>query len=315
MLYPDFNELISLRSYAARFLLSSDNFVTSSLAGDYDSPFYGQGLEFEGVREYCYGDDIRNIDWRVTARMGKSHTKIFKEERQRDVLLCADIGSNMYFGTRNTFKSLQVARIMAILGWIAVANRNKLKTCLFADNQKLKFFAKKTNKALLCATLRSLSNQDNHIYGKDDFANSLNIEGIDNMLIHINKLSQKGSLIYIISDFHSVTDNLYRGLSNLRRRSNIVLITVDDIADRELIQVGDLFCSSNINNQEKFYLNTSERLNIQNYREIWQKNRSKLQNFAQKLAINIMSFTTQDDIKKELLLKLKNIKRNKILNK
>src|SRR5690348_13237596 len=103
MLYPDFDELVSYKNLkvgGAPARLSQ-----SLVAGGYRSSFRGRGLEFDSVREYVPGDDIRNIDWRVTARTGSPHLKIFQEERQRTVFLCVDTHAGMRFGTRKTFKS------------------------------------------------------------------------------------------------------------------------------------------------------------------------------------------------------------------
>ena len=80
MLFPDFNELVALKAKTSRLAFNSDRSVTSLASGDFHSPLRGQGLEFEEVREYAHGDDIRNIDWRVTARTNAPHTKVFKEE-------------------------------------------------------------------------------------------------------------------------------------------------------------------------------------------------------------------------------------------
>src|SRR5271155_4260155 len=106
MLYPDFDELVALRNKAARLSLASARQSMAIASGDYTSPFRGQGLVFHEVREYRFGDDIRSIDWRVTARTGKPHVKVFIEERERTVILCINANASMRFGTRGTFKSV-----------------------------------------------------------------------------------------------------------------------------------------------------------------------------------------------------------------
>src|SRR6202789_3352703 len=102
-------------------------------SGDYTSPCRGQGLAFHEVREYHFGDDIRSIDWRVTARTDKPHVKVFTEERERTVILCVDANAAMRFGTRGTFKSVQAARAAALLGSQARCSNDRVGCLVFGD--------------------------------------------------------------------------------------------------------------------------------------------------------------------------------------
>src|ERR1700722_4557819 len=126
MLYPDFNELAAFKDRRACLSHISQKAVKSIVPGNHHSPFRGQGLEFDSVRKYVPGDDIRNIDWRVTARTDSPHLKIFKEERERHILLCVDMNAAMRFGTKKTFKSIQAAHIAALLGWRGMANNDRI---------------------------------------------------------------------------------------------------------------------------------------------------------------------------------------------
>ena len=118
-LFPQLDDLLELRHQAHTLGLASHHLVNSSFAGLYASVFRGTGLDFEEVREYREGDDIRNMEWNVTARTNVPHLKIFREERERSVVLCIDRGPHMSFGTRGTFKSVQAAKAAALLGWAA----------------------------------------------------------------------------------------------------------------------------------------------------------------------------------------------------
>ncbi len=102
---PRLDELMELRHQAHTLGLASHHLVNTTFSGLYASVFRGQGLNFEEVREYREGDDIRNMDWKVTARTNKPHLKVYREERERSVVLCVDHGPHMFFGTRGTFKS------------------------------------------------------------------------------------------------------------------------------------------------------------------------------------------------------------------
>ncbi|WP_240992094.1 DUF58 domain-containing protein [endosymbiont of Riftia pachyptila] len=135
-LYPQLNDLLELRHQAHTLGLASHHRVNSSFSGLYASVFRGTGLDFEEVREYREGDDIRNMEWNVTARTNTPHLKVFREERERSVVLCIDKGPHMSFGTRGTFKSVQAARAAALLGWAAARLNDRVGGMLFGDAQR-----------------------------------------------------------------------------------------------------------------------------------------------------------------------------------
>lgn len=298
MLYPDFDELVALKSTATQLNLSSNRSVTAVAAGDHNSPFRGQGLEFEEVQEYSPGDDIRSIDWRVTARTGSPHTKVFKEERERSVIICVDSNATMRFGTKGTFKSIQAARIAALLGWQANNNRDRLGACVFGDvPEGMQFFAPNRSRKSLWAMLKQLSNQD--------IVSQSQPVALEDTLQHLNKAAPTGALIYIISDFNSMSEDLEQQLGNLQKRCNVILIAVDDPADQIIPPVGTLLCSKNP--QEELYVNTDSQSGRENYTQYWQKTRGQLERIASRLGISIITIATDSDVHKELVYGLKRI--------
>ncbi len=298
MLYPDFNELAALRNHSFGFSSASNRTVISTSAGDNNSPFRGQGLEFEEVREYSPGDDIRSIDWRVTARTGIPHTKLFKEERERSVIICVDTNVTMRFGTRGTFKSVQAARTASLLGWKANRDRNRMGACLFGDvPDGMQFFAPKRSRTSLWAMLKQLSDQ-NTITRSHPVS-------LDETLQHINKAAPTGALIYIISDFSNISEGLGQQLSELQKRCSIVLITVDDPADRTIPPMGVLLCSNH--SRERYNVNTDSQTGREIYTRNWQENRNQLVRMSHRLGICIISIATNSSVQKELTLGLKRI--------
>ncbi|BCG63491.1 MAG: hypothetical protein methR_P1210 [Methyloprofundus sp.] len=297
MLFPDFNELVALKAKTSRLAFSSDRSVTSISSGDFHSPFRGQGLEFEEVREYAHGDDIRNIDWRVTARTNMPHTKVFKEERERSVLLCVDMNSSMRFGTRSTFKSVQAARIAALLGWQANSNNDRLGGCLFGDAAEgMQFIACQRSRSSLWAMLKKLS--DTSINEQAEYI------PLDDVLLHVNKAAPTGALIYIVSDFSHIGENLEQQLNRLRQRCDVVLITVDDVADQYIPPIGTVLFSGK---EAKTYVNTDSQSGRKAYAEQWLQTRNKLQKIATKLGIGVISISTDGDAYKDLFFGLKRI--------
>jgi uncharacterized protein (DUF58 family) len=132
-LHPQLDDLLELRHQARALGVAAHHLVNSTFTGLYSSVFRGTGLDFDEVREYQQGDDIRNMDWLVTARTNVPHLKIFREERQRSVILCIDTGPHMSFGTRGTFKSIQAARTAALIGWAASKQHDRVGGVLPVD--------------------------------------------------------------------------------------------------------------------------------------------------------------------------------------
>lgn len=302
MLYPQFDELVALKLKASTLFLSSNQPVISLGGGDLRSPFRGQGLEFEEVRAYSPGDDIRAIDWRVTARTGAAHTKIFREERERSVILCIDVNTTMRFGTRGTFKSIQAARVAALLGWCAHANHDKIGACLYGDVPGgVQLLAPKRSRKSLWQLFKYLSNTNL-------LENVLPIS-LEEMLGRINKAAPTGALVYIISDFNTLGETFEYQLSTLRKRCDVVMIPIDDPADQHIPPVGPLLFAGK--DGEKFFVNTEIRGGREAYAAQWQQARQTLQRIATKINVSIIPIATDADATSELVYGLKRIKKRR----
>ncbi len=298
MLYPDFNDLISYKSQRADKIPTSRKEVGGTLKGNYHSPFRGQGLEFDSVREYVPGDDIRTIDWRVTARTGSPHIKIYKEEKQRDTILCVDMNSTMRFGTRSTFKSIQAARCTSFLGWRSLAQQDRISACFFGDvTGGVRFYGSKHTRKALCMILKTM-------VGPPVEEHQVSLETAMN---HIYKVAQPGSVIYLISDFMDLSPDFEEGtcLRGLTKRSDVVFISINDRADQTLAPAGIIgFCGQNADRQ---YVNTDSIKGRQAYTAQWDKNRNTLRSLSKRFHIPLIELSTESDIRHDLYIGLKNI--------
>jgi uncharacterized protein (DUF58 family) len=303
MLYPDFNDLVAFKSRKSDRMRPSYRSVKSTVPGNHHSPFRGQGLEFDSVREYVPGDDIRNIDWRVTARTGSPHLKLFKEERERHRVICVDMNAAMRFGTRNTFKSIQAARAAALLGWQGIAHQDRVSACLFGDvPEGIQFFAPKRTRKSLCSLLKMLAEPpaEQHYVSLED------------VLQHVGQAAHTGSLIYLISDFMDIHKNFQyeAGISRLNKRCDVVFIAINDQADKSLYPVGTIgFCA---NKTEKIYVNTESLAGREAYAAQWKENRQRLYEITSRFKIPMIELTTESDIHRDLVLGLKNIAKRKM---
>src|SRR4051812_16335561 len=227
MLYPDFEELVALAQKAKRLRVVAARKATAPSSGSRASPFRRHGMEFHEVREYRVGDDIRSLDWRVTARTDRPHVKVFVEERERAVLLCIDANRTMRFGTRRTFKSVQAARAAALLGWQAAGMADRVGCIVFGDvPDGMQVFMPKRSRQGLWQTLKLLS--DTRLGAHPTPV------PLEDALRQTARIMTSGALVFVISDFQNVTQALEKGLAQLRTLCDVVLLPINDPADAEI---------------------------------------------------------------------------------
>lgn len=288
MIQPQLDDLLELRHMAHTLGLASHHLVNSSFSGLYASVFRGQGLNFEEVREYREGDDIRNMDWKVTARTGSAHLKIFREERERSVMLCVDKGPHMAFGTRRTFKASQAARAAALLGWAANGLHDRVGGLLFGDDQldHSHFRPTKDRRALwrlLKATTLQTKNQQESEPGL-----------MAEALKQVARGASTGGLVFLIADFNRSLSGLDKSLAMLVQHHSIVLVPVDDPADQQLPDMGQtLFRGPD---GSVLSIDTSSQEARDHYAAQWQQRRKALIRLANSMGIAVIPISTTEDV-------------------
>ncbi len=284
---PRLDDLLELRHQAHTLGLASHHLVNSSFSGVYASVFRGQGLNFEEVREYREGDDIRNMDWKVTARTNEPHLKVYREERERSVILCVDHGPHMHFGTRGTFKYVQATRATALLGWAANGHDDRVGGILFgdADTGPQHFQPTKDRRALWRLLHELAQPAQRAVRG---------IDCIDQVLQRADRGAGTGALIFVIADFNRDMAGLERTLGQSCQRHSLVLVPVDDPADRELPSMGRVqFRDAS---GERVEVDTDDPAGRNAYLERWEKRRGELQRLANRLGIAVIPISTQRDV-------------------
>lgn len=298
MLYPNFNDLIGFKGRKLDLKHPAHRSVKSTAPGNHHSPFRGQGLEFDAVREYVPGDDIRRIDWRVTARTGSPHLKVFKEDRERQITICIDMNAAMRFGTKKTFKSVLAAHVAALLGWQGIAQQDRVSVYLFGDVPSgIQFFAPKRTKQSFCAMLKALTEPPfEHHYIP-----------LQEALKHIYRTAHTGSLIYLISDFMNLDKTLLQDahLNQLSKRCDLVCISVNDQSDKSIYPMG--FLGFHGQNKEHAFLNTRDASGREAYELQWKENRQQLLDLTSRFKIPTIELTTESDVHRDLMMELQTI--------
>lgn len=223
--FPTLADLIGLRGPAHGLELGARRMALSVQSGGYRSVYRGRGLEFDEVRVYQPGDEVRDIDWRVTARRGRPHTRLYREERERPVLLCIDLGTSMLFGSRR-LKSAQAMRAGALLAWAAEKAGDRIGGVVVAhDGHKARPAMPRRDAVLsLLKTLVELQPR-----APIPPIPSLLDEGLAR-LVHV---AHPGSFIPVLSDFHTLSNEGERSLRRLAQHNDVMLIQVFDPMEAE----------------------------------------------------------------------------------
>jgi uncharacterized protein (DUF58 family) len=294
MLYPDFEELalIGRKMASVRMERKTPAYAGSATVGQHVSPFHGQGLEFREFRHYTPGDDVRNIDWRVTARTGVPHLRTFAREQDRTVFMCVDMNLSMLFGTRCTFKSVQAARVAAALFWCAYRYHDRVGGCVYgAVSGGLRVFPPMRTRQSVWQMLGALC------HDIDPHRNSTHSR-LTEALKRVSRMVPTGGHVFIISDFLNQDEKLYNILQGMRKKCGITFVIISDIADRELPAVGRITTVGS--NGSSLHIDTGNSIGGRKYTQSWNRAMDDLHVLARNLRSDTLFLSTQDDVCKLL---------------
>ncbi|MCH8873078.1 DUF58 domain-containing protein [candidate division KSB1 bacterium] len=208
-----------------RIEIQTRGLVNDVFSGEYHSVFKGRGMEFSEVREYQIGDDIRSIDWNVSARMGHPFVKVFEEERELTVILLVDVSSSADFGTVERMKGEIAIEICALLAFSAIKNNDKVGLIIFTDRIE-KFVPPKKGKTHVLRVLRELLYHEPEGKGTD----------ISLALEYLSRIITRRSVVFLVSDF--ISDDYQKAMQIANKRHDLVAITITDPREIELPNIG-----------------------------------------------------------------------------
>lgn len=208
-----------------RIHITTSRMVTDIFAGHYHSVFKGQGMEFDEVREYQPGDDIKLIDWNVTARTGTPHIKKFMEEREMTIMLMLDLSGSSFFGTVNQLKRQLAAELCSVLAMSAIKNNDKVGLIAFTDRVE-KFVPPKKGLRHVLRIIREALYFDPVGRGTD----------IPGALEHLNKVTNRRTVTFVISDFYE--EGIKKSLSVVNKRHDLIAMTITDPRELSMPDVG-----------------------------------------------------------------------------
>ena len=277
-------ELLLLSKNAREISLS--NFISSGQkAGQQHSRLLGRGMEFAESRRYAIGDESRNIDWRVTARTGHTHTKLFTAEKEREVHLFIDMRSNMFFATKGVFKAVQAALMGATIAWNSVLTGNKLGGVIFNDSEHFECRPCLGKRGVL-PFLEKLSEMfTKQLKGAAHSA-------MDAPLERLQRVVPTGSLVFIMSDFRHFSENHKQILLEIAKHSEIRLLFFYDPIEVSLPRNGLYPISEGETNM---LINTFDKSACEQYRQQFVSRKNHVVSMSHYKNIRFMECKTEDD--------------------
>jgi uncharacterized protein (DUF58 family) len=267
--------------------IRTSHLVSDLFAGQYHSVFKGQGMEFAEVRQYYPGDDVRTIDWNVTARTGVPHVKRYTEERELTVMLLVDASASTRFGSTRQFKQELAAELAALFAYSAITNNDKVGLVIFSDRIELAVPPRKGNRHVL-RVIREILNHKPQGRGTD----------IPLALDHLNKVTRRRCVTFLVSDF--LAPDLRRPLRVANRRHDLIAVVLEDPRENELPAMG-LVALEDPESGSTVVVDTSDRRVRDDFRRSRLRAREERDRFLRSLDVDAINVGTDKPYTQALL--------------
>ncbi len=290
--------LIKLNQQAHQLPLKSKR-ILSRLSGSFISTFKGRGMEFDEARPYQPGDDIRSIDWRVTARSGKTHTKLYREERERPVLIWLDLRKPMFFASRKMFKSVLAAKAASLLAWSSTQHNDRLGGFIFSEDQHTELRPQRGKSATLHFLQRITEHTAWDTNNKNDSATEEN--SAEHALQRLQRVTKPGSLIFLISDFRNINQqgqtDLESSLAKLAKHNDLVMLFINDPLEQNLPPAGNYEITDGGKNMS---INTGNPELRSKYQQRFKTHQQYLKDICTKLGVFYINISTDKPLLESL---------------
>jgi len=302
------DELVQYRLQARDLRLDSRRPARSAITGGHASRFRGRGMDYLESRAYQPGDDVRSMDWRVTARTDAAHVKLYQEERERPVVVMIDLGPGMFFATRGAFKSVIAARAAALIGWAAIQNGDRIGAFLFnGGHQELRPLGGQRGvmrliRQLVAATDPASALESTHIDAQSSHFNEA--------LLRLHRVARPGSLVFILSDFYAIDADTRRHLQRLRAHTDIVACQIVDAVELSPPPAGRYTITDG---SETGLLDTGSQPRRRAYADYFAQHHQEVRQLMQQSAVPLQRIATTDDVAQVLRFALVNTRREAVL--
>lgn len=298
----DISQLIALQRAAEHVALINKKNMRTARSGGYLSNIRGRGMDFEETRGYQAGDDIRFMDWRVMARSGRAHTKLFREERERPVFVVVDQSHSMRFGTRVTYKSVVAAQAAAILAWAAIHQGDRVGGVVFHDND---FHAIKprSRKQGILPLMRHIARMNHEV------PSIVSTQQLEHVAAQLRRICHPGGLVFVISDFVGMTPVVERHMRSIAEHSEIIACHISDPLERQA-PLPNTYQVTNGNQLLRF--DSRSKTFCDNYQQQFALQYESVKSLLARQRIPLINLSTQDEVATVLyheLIKLRGVKK------
>lgn len=283
-LYATIEELMAMRRYVIYAQSLKKNKTYSRQAGDIKSAFKGRGMELEEIRSYDFSDDVRDINWRVTARKDAPYTNIYNEEKDREIYVWLDLSAPMLFGTQKELKSVTAAKLTALLGWLCLENKDRFGCVIFDGNESL-IFKPQSGRSALLAVLKKISQISKKVLeaSKSDESELLK------SLKLLEQNAKNKATTFILSDFNEFKDNAWKQLAVFAKKSNLYLMNVYDVLEEKAPRSGEYLAEYK---GKRLVFDSSAKTYRHDYAVYFAKKNEERQKFCKRFGCKEMSFRT-----------------------
>ncbi len=287
--YASLKDLISLQSYAGKIDLNRKLAATARLAGNHHSRFRGRGMDYQESRFYQPGDDIRNMDWRVTARTGKPHTKLYEDERERPVFLLVDLSPQMFFASRGSLKSVIAAKTSALIGWAAATRGDRIGGILL--NHNYHELRPKTGHHGVLQLIHALAQYADPFTGFTEQESSSS--NLSDALERIKRIARPGSQIFLISDFFSLNNRDGKILMQLHQHNDLIAMQIRDELEQTPPPAGEYVVTDG---KQDAVINTRSSLGRESYHQFFATQQQVIEKLFSQYSIPLLHLATTDNI-------------------
>lgn len=287
------DELLYYQQHSVKWLPPAKS-LWSQMLGQHQSRQLGRGMDFAEVRQYQPGDDIRAIDWRVTARTGRPHTKLFTEEREKPVILYLDLTSSMIFGSTLMLKSVLMAHMASLISWLSVAQKDRVGAIIDTGHQLIEVKPTSQRRGPLGIMQKLIDTHSQQLKSPIDADD----ESMSKALHTVNRLCPKGSEVIFISDFIRLNENHKPLLSRIRQHNRVRFVHISDPLEtgntlyRGVEQVSD--------HQQTQWLDFSSRKTRQEIENVFDKKQQGLQNLALQMGISYSTLSSSQQLLQQI---------------
>jgi len=295
------DELIQYQAKSSLIQQVKSKNLSGSMSGNFLARSKGRGMEFDEVRQYQNGDDIRTIDWRVTARTGKTYTKLFREEVERPVMIATDLSHSMQFGSQLLFKSIQAAHIAALLTWHAKNKGDRVGGIVFNNQQHLELKPRSRQVAVLHYLHALINIQQQSLNAEQENIPYLNnAQSFEQNCSRLRQLTRPGSLVYLITDGYNITDEAIRHLSQVKRHCELVICLVSDPLEHQLPKTKQRLTVAITDGISRQQLTLGDKNTMHAYQQKADQLQHHQHQLLAKTGARILNFTASKTLEKQL---------------